>query len=436
VGQTPQPERTFLQRILALVFASDGKMLAMGSSNKTVEQWDVAARQERGILRGLWLSRSFAHAKLSQEDKAADTCAQAVEHSKVIRLQKHTLWTGRIRSAAADSWQSWERIVADCTNALDKGTVDWWLWRGRGLAHAALGQWDKAASDFTRASELMSDDAEVWQGLGRAHAELDQWDQAATAWSKALARKPAAWSVWYLRGMFQEERALQYPAAVRDFSKVLSLGIDEWIVRYRRGFAYAELGQWDKAAADFAKVPWLELRELDPPAWQLHALALLASGDTHAYRSACARLLERFGQTEDPNTANHVAWTCVLGPGRVADIDPCIPLMKKAVARVPNYYCLKTLGAALYRAGQFEAAIQQLKEAHKRHGKTGPDKSLLFLALTQHCLGRTDEARQTLDKIVPWGKQATQGRLQDKVDRFEYQLLRREAEELMKGEKP
>jgi WD40 repeat protein/serine/threonine protein kinase len=56
-----------------------------------------------------------------------------------------------------------------------------------------------------------------------------------------------------------------------------------------------------------------------------------------------------------------------------------------------------TLGAAQYRARQYQEALETLTKADQLNqgGPTG----LAFLAMTQHQLGRTEEARKTLDRL-------------------------------------
>jgi WD40 repeat protein/tetratricopeptide (TPR) repeat protein len=416
---------------------------ARGDFTKALE--DYAKALELAPQDGpAWLNCSLVRARLGQEDKANDAYLRAVEHSKAIRLHTDTMWTRRLRGAEASSRPSWEQIVGDLTKNIELGSSDWRLLRGRGLAYAALRQWDKAAADFARAGDLNPDDAEVWRGLGRAYAELQIWDQAATAWSKAIALKPDEWSVWYLRGVFHEVTVPQYTAAVRDYSKVIELGTDTWMIRYHRGLSYAHLGQWDKGAADVANIPWMEWRAQGPPPWQVEVLSLLAAGDAAGYHRACARLLKHLGQTQYPITPNDIIWICVLGPGDMAEIDRCIQWMKKSIARESDYESLITLGAALYRGGRFQAAFEQLNEAIQSHERGGTAGDWFFLAMAQHRLGRPEEARKALDKAVQWIEKAEQGQIQDEhiqlplpwEDRVGLELLRREAEELIKVGKP
>ena len=172
------------------------------------------------------------------------------------------------------------------------------------------------------------------------------------------------------------------------------------------------------------------------------------------YRDVCARALERFGQDGNSYTSNTVAWICVLAPDAVAEFRQPLQLAEKAVASNPTgsdkYAYLNTLGGALYRAGQSEAAVQRLGEAITAHGKDGTAGDWLFLAMAHHRLGQADEARRWLDKaaksidesIPPPPPNAAAGsppkpQVADTTlswrERLELQLLRREAEELIKS---
>jgi hypothetical protein len=71
----------------------------------------------------IWLSRSFAHAKL------AEAFARAVEHFKAIHLQANTLGNPPAPGAEPSSQRSWEQVVVDSTRFLEQGDNQWWLWR-------------------------------------------------------------------------------------------------------------------------------------------------------------------------------------------------------------------------------------------------------------------------------------------------------------------
>jgi hypothetical protein len=64
----------------------------------------------------------------------------------------------------------------------------------------------------------------------------------------------------------------------------------------------------------------------------------------------------------------------------------------------------------LYRAGQFEAAIQRLNQSIALHGRGGTPWDWLFLAMAHGRLGHMEEARRWLEKAVPAVEQALQPR--------------------------
>lgn len=135
-----------------------------------------------------------------------------------------------------------------------------------------------------------------------------------------------------------------------------------------------------------------------------------------------------------------MARVCVRFPNAVADPKLTVQLAERALSAKsndPQY--LGTLGAALYRAGQLDAAIQRLNAAVKS-GATG--REWLFLAMAHHRLGHAFEARMWLDRAAKWIDQATDEKLKGAAtrlpwdQRLELQHLRREAEELLKTPEP
>jgi hypothetical protein len=91
---------------------------------------------------------------------------------------------------------------------------------------------------------------------------------------------------------------------------------------------------------------------------------------------------------------------------------------------------LNTLGAALYRAGRFEAAIHRLDEGIQALGGEGAPNGFALLAMAHHRLGHRDEARRWLAKLVAF--QPKEG-LEFSWDYVDIRILRREAESLILG---
>jgi tetratricopeptide (TPR) repeat protein len=143
--------------------------------------------------------------------------------------------------------------------------------------------------------------------------------------------------------------------------------------------------------------------------------------------------------TESPSICDAAAFVCVLSPHAVADPLRPLRLAKKALALRPQEAGIRTtLGAALYRAGQFDAAIRQLSKNLVHAPQGGTPEDWLFLALAHHALSHPDRAQQYLLRA----QRRLDAAAELKPDAFSYvpaywdrrlelQFLRREAEALL-----
>jgi Flp pilus assembly protein TadD len=219
--------------------------------------------------------------------------------------------------------------------------------------------------------------------------------------------------------------------AVADYSKVIDLKIDTWEIRNRRGTAYAELGEWARAEADFPKAFALAPRY----SWLAHnqALALLGANDQAGYRKLRTALWDQFGKGTDDFTANLVTWTWALAPGSPAEFDRLVRFAEKTFARnLTHDALLHTYGDLLYRGGRPKEAVERLTQAAKRHS----DDPLYWLplAVAHHQNKQTEDAKKCLARAVQLIEQAAKKNAKPPWNkRLEVQLFRREAEQLIQG---
>jgi hypothetical protein len=144
-----------------------------------------------------------------------------------------------------------------------------------------------------------------------------------------------------------------------------------------------------------------------------------------------AALLDRFGGTINPRTANQVARACASG--LEAATDPGVPVrLAEAAVQGANESlkvdALSTLGAALYRAGRCDEALRRLEEGNRLRGEEGLPTAWPFLAMAHHRLGHHDEARRWLDRLR--ARQSSTDAAQF-WDELEIRLLRSEAEAMI-----
>jgi tetratricopeptide (TPR) repeat protein len=330
--------------------------------------------------------------------------------------------------------------------------------------HAKAGDCFAAAFHRAQLAENAPWDPTAWQKLAEACAKLGNNRPARAACDHLLQRSPDLAPV-HLRRAALRLKGGDARGGWADMAR----GV--WYTATERGagkeFADAALDQADEAAAR-GDWPRAVNQYSLASAWQprdpanLHRLACarLAAGDEEGYRLACRRLHARFGDLEAnrpvltlsallaqgpaplppflplaeeatrqdaARRADAIAYTACLLP--VVDPDPAAlaALAARAVAIDPSSAAFRaTCGAALYRAGRYQEAVEQLEEAERLHGGGRTNWQELFLAMAYSRLGQADRARAEFGKA----------KLPDKPpweERLVYERLRREAEDLLKA---
>jgi tetratricopeptide (TPR) repeat protein len=175
----------------------------------------------------------------------------------------------------------------------------------------------------------------------------------------------------------------------------------------RRADAHAEGKRWQEALVDVQQAI-----ELDPAlarAWHLHGHILLASGDEQGYRRVCSEVVSRF-----PNEFpwGNVPRLLVLRPGSVVgDSAATLRQMVERSRGAPAARSVsETLGALLYRQGDYRAAVERLRHAiswppdrnsektdsHVVRDEEAATWTKLFLAMAHQQLKEPAEARRWL----------------------------------------
>src|SRR5262249_14358898 len=115
------------------------------------------------------------------------------------------------------------------------------------------------------------------------------------------------------------------------------------------------------------------------------------------FQAACER------GAGDPKARNDLAWSLATCPDpRFRDAARAVELARGSVERAPregNYW--NTLGVALYRAGDWKAAVEALGKSMQLGGG-GNGSDWFFLAMAHARLGDRAAAKQSYDKAVRW----------------------------------
>jgi WD40 repeat protein len=264
------------------------------------------------------------------------------------------------------------------------------------------------------------------------------WQALRAKCPEDLIVSPEEILAWHRKEADDCARQGRWAAAVRHLDQLPGTKPARWVDLMDQGRAHAELGQWTRAADDFAASR--ELAPQDWQAWYCQALTCLAAGDSEGHRETCTSLLRRFDpERNSPAACYWVARACVLAP-HAAHCAQLTQGLGKAVAMPGSLAYLTVLGACYYRAGRFEKAVERLDEGIRAHGKGGTAQTWLFLSMAHRHLGHPAEARRWLDQAADWIDRANEEDATGRTNapytwnnRLELRLLRKEAEAMMQA---
>jgi WD40 repeat protein/tetratricopeptide (TPR) repeat protein/tRNA A-37 threonylcarbamoyl transferase component Bud32 len=444
-----------------VALSPSGRWLATADASGAVRLWDLA--YTRGLLSAVGLDWSAPPLALVPAAAPEGSAAAALEgawyyhlhgrpadavaaYDRALSLDGKQAVVYRDRAEAKLGAGLDDEARADLRKAREMGLeldpekmlAD----TGRTLAqeghqHLALGRYDQAVAAYARAVRLGFHDAPLWNNKALAHSHLGQWREVLDGCARAREAGVKTAAVWELQGTAHGWLG-DWQAAVTDYDQAVAAAPRDSRYQLLRARASAELGRWQRAAEDFARARELQADPLT--VWYPQALALLAGGDRPGYDRLCAWALEQTRADKKPVPPEAAVWACVLVPDGVKDVKPVVELARKAADKTPKEAAvLRTLGAALYRAGDFEAALAKLEEARKQD--EGDARAWFLLALVHgRVAGHGEEARHCLEQGIrlveeAGGEKAPEGVRLPWDRRLESRHLREEAEARLKQEK-
>jgi tetratricopeptide (TPR) repeat protein len=249
--------------------------------------------------------------------------------------------------------------------------------------------------------------------------DLETLQQKLPQERQASVIDPQAWHRWEAE---LSRDAGDWSSAVFHLDRLLKLRPNSVADRASRALAFARLGMWQRAAADYGWAIDLGLKDgqrlsakgiahlylnqrreaakcfqevaaaANAPAraWSDYALVSLYAGDAAGYRRACAALVERFGN--NPSDLEMIQWTCTLGADAVDDYNQVVLLGRPPPnGNVAIFVKQLAFGkpATLYRAGLFAEAVQAPQSAQPL--------PQLYAAMSWFRLGQRDKAKMALD---------------------------------------
>jgi WD40 repeat protein/tetratricopeptide (TPR) repeat protein len=406
-----------------IVFSPDGQVLALLHGMTEVRLVDPATGRELARLPAAGTPCCFSPDGSQLVTYGGRDGAFQVWDLREIRRQLKEMGLDWDRSSypppSSDSARPLRVRVLAAEPPPPSNELDAQAYRERGLVYVQLRLYRIAIADFNRARAL--------------DPERLSWEEVVRSYSQAIERYPQDTEAYFQRGQARRQLA-QWAEAIQDWAEAVRLQPDNAGWHSALGTAYAQLGHWDKAAAEYAKADLLA-RPLRDDAFA-YACLFLIRGDSGGYNRLCQGMIQRAAQTKDPYEAFILARSCAMA--RKSPVDPAraVEWANQAVGSYQRPWDFHVLGLAQFRAGQSDQALQNLTKASDKAWAQW-EVNWFGLALVHHRLGHPDEARQCLDKGIQWlEREGPRGPEQPAKlplqDWLEAELLRREAEEILK----
>jgi WD40 repeat protein len=348
VGPTPENE-------LRLVDVASGKLVrTMANSNGkpiAVNAHSSLAFTEDG--RRLLLCDSQDIARIMVWDAETGQVLQAHTGLVGLQLQLSAFSPDGSRLATAVSTEPMEVALWDTATGQEVFTI-------------------KSSSRFGK-SELQ---ALAWTADGTTLAVADEagdvrfWSAAPRTEAAQEARR-AGWADytlnWHRRAARDNERDKHWFAAAFHLSRMIEAGPADGALYQRRGLANAQAERWATAADDFGRAIELDRIETFDIRYP-HALLLRRKGELEGYRKAVAFLLERWGNTKDPQVARRLLQAYLLDGEKAVErksVESLVQVMLSANA-VAIGVPVK-MGVRIEEAKTYQELRQLLKTIGMKH---------------------------------------------------------------------
>ncbi|HVS36202.1 MAG TPA: serine/threonine-protein kinase [Gemmataceae bacterium] len=293
---------------------------------------------------------------------------------------------------------------------------------------------DAAIDYYHKALQFDPNFARAHNNLGLSLQAQDQLDEAMGCFQKAAQLDPDyAWAHLDLGNLLRAKGRLD--EAYDQFQEVLRLDPTNREVRDPLRSILVRRGRVEEVQAE-----WRKAIDADPSqhdTWFGYAEFCLFLGQPEEYRRVRRALLDRFGATTDPYTAEPVGRACLLLPASEEELQQAAALADRAVAAkgsTPAWiyrYFLFAKGLAEYRQGRYDSAIALMKGEASL--VMGPSPRVIA-AMAQYRNGQEKQARKTLAlAVVGFDWSAADA---DRRDIWIAHILRREAEALILPDLP
>jgi tetratricopeptide (TPR) repeat protein len=164
------------------------------------------------------------------------------------------------------------------------------------------------------------------------------------------------------------------------------------------------------------------------------ACLLLLAGDKGRYPRLIQSLEEQVDKTKDPRLAYELARACIITPEMPADPERVIRWARLAAESASLAWHSHVVGAAYYRAGNYEEALRWLGSSLEQPWEMGRPLNQFLLAMIHRRMGHAERAEALFKESIRLYEGMESSRVDGAVpavfaaDWMMIQIYRREAE--------
>jgi tetratricopeptide (TPR) repeat protein/tRNA A-37 threonylcarbamoyl transferase component Bud32 len=394
----------------------------------------------------LWVQRQQLERRMEAElrrGRARLAIEEALRHQEDLRQQGRweearselTLAETRLSDAASDELR--HRLIqghSDLDEVIKAEAENPGLVLRMAVAEAELGRAGRVEDLLARATSRRPRDPNTWIQAGLARDRLGRTDQAVADFARAIELLPRD-------PFFASPRSRLIVDLARHehvFSALLEARPDDKDLWIGRGRYHALRDRWRQAAADYAR----GIEPVPSPGahkYYEYACILLLVGDKDRYRALIQTIREQVDKTKDPRLAYELARACVITPEMTVDPEQVIGWARLAAESATLAWHDHVLGAAYYRAADYEQAIRWLRRSLEGSWEIGRPQNQFVLAMIHRRMGHAERAAALHKESIRLYEEMESRRVDGAVpgvfaaDWMTIQIYRREVDLLFMG---
>jgi tetratricopeptide (TPR) repeat protein len=194
--------------------------------------------------------------------KKNDYADALADFSKVIALSPNDAGAYMDRGETYAMTKDYAHAIADYSKAIGLGRTDAGIYEDRGKAYYNVGQYQQAIGDFTQAITLNPRDADAYDDRGNAYDDMGDHGKAIVDYGHAIAINPMV-AAYYVDRAVAYYALSDYNGTIADSTHAIALDPKSAAAYKHLADGYSKLGDYDRAIDNYTEAIALEITAPD-----------------------------------------------------------------------------------------------------------------------------------------------------------------------------